>query len=109
MVTRRYFVALALLIAATTTHARERQLHGYGPQGEEVEISLRAQDPACHARETAVRGTWPDGTVRQGCHISRVSVYAPILVRWRGTDAEGRAVEWTVEYIGLDVRYVSRP
>ena len=109
MVTRRYFVALALLIACTTTHARERQLHGVGPEGEVIEISMRTRGEFCHERETAVRGTWPDGTVRQGCHIWRASVYAPTLVRWRGENAQGRPVEWTVEYLGLDVRYVSRP
>lgn len=99
----------AFLFLATPVHARERQLHGVGPEGEVVEISMRTRGEFCHERETAARGTWPDGTVRQGCHIRRTSVHAPTLIRWRGENDQGQPVEWTVEYLGLAVRYVSRP
>lgn len=87
--------------------ARERQLHGVGPEGERVVASLSIRDPSCADGETAAEATWPDGTVRRGCLRPRYSVYQPILIRWRSI-VDGRAVERTVDYsgYGLGVRWV---
>lgn len=106
-----YSIVLALAAVAIAPKAaqaaRERQLHGVGPEGEVVVVRLSATEPQCRSDEAAAYGTWPDGTELVGCHPQRYSVYQPMLIRWREIQ-DGRVVERTLEYHGLRVRLVPR-
>lgn len=102
----RLLAMLLLALASFSAQGRERQLHGYGPEGEEVVLQYTTGHPQCHGKEMLATARWPDGTTRTGCWMIYYPSYR-VTVRWR-QEENGRPKEWTVEYQSLTLRYVAR-
>lgn len=101
-------LTLALWLALVgPTHARERTLHGWGPEGEELSLSYKAAGSPCHPGEYDGHASWPSGLVLWGCwQVQGLPPYRAAVVRFREA-REGVPMEWSRAYLlqSLDLQY----